>query len=250
MKPILQMLIAFTLIVGVGAVIVTRSNSQQQQVESLVHDNDSNTIRGKVKRAKEKGRKVVNIPSPIPLYAEVDSLDEALSQTMAVVAMPIEKKSMLLDPETIVTFYRLRVIETLSQNILPDCCAPKSIPSELPSLNMGEIYLQVGGGSVTIDDVMVAEKEEFGGLRLSQQYLIFLSQNPSLSIAMVRLGAGGIFKVNDDSSLEAITPSIGSGKERSLNSVKSPLQRDLENLHGNSLRQLKANIKGVRLRQN
>jgi hypothetical protein len=113
----------------------------------------------------------------------------------------------------------------------------------LPALNSNETYLQVGGGAITIDDVTVHNEEEFGGLQLSQQYLFFLSQDASQSVSMVQLGKDGIFKVNEDGGLENIASSKGGAKEQSLRRVKSALEQDMERLQGNSLTQLKANIK-------
>jgi len=169
-------------------------------------------------------------------------LDEALSITRAVVAMPIEKTTVLLDPESIVTFYRLKIADSLSRGNPSNCCDRKSLPSELPALNSDETYLQVGGGAITIDGVTVHREEEFGGLQLSQQYLFFLSQDASKTVSMVQLGEVGIFKVNEDGGLENIASSKGA-KEQSLRRVKSVLEQDLERLHGNSLTQLKAYIK-------
>jgi len=170
-------------------------------------------------------------------------LDEALSQTTSVVATPIEKTTVLLDPESIVTFYRLKIADSLSRGIPSRCCDRKSLPSELPALNSDETYLQVGGGAITIDGVTVHREEEFGGLQLSQQYLFFLSQDASQTVSMVQLGKDGIFKITEDGGLENVASSKGGDKEQSLRRVKSALEQDLERLHGNSLTQLKANIK-------
>jgi hypothetical protein len=87
------------------------------------------------------------------------------------------------------------------------------------------------------------DEEEFGGLQLFQQYLFFLSRDASQSVSMVQLGKDGIFKVTEDGGLENIASSKGDAKEQSLRRVKSAIEQDLERLHGNSLTQLKANLK-------
>ncbi len=238
MKYILWALAACCIFVG-GAAVVSGSNRSS----SRRSQNHPITLSQIVQRAKESGRKNVYLPATIPFYAEVDSLDEALSQTTSVVATPIEKTTVLLDPESIVTFYRLKIADSLSRGIPSRCCDRKSLPSELPALNSDETYLQVGGGAITIDGVTVHREEEFGGLQLSQQYLFFLSQDASQTVSMVQLGKDGIFKITEDGGLENVASSKGGDKEQSLRRVKSALEQDLERLHGNSLTQLKANIK-------
>jgi hypothetical protein len=238
MKYKLWALAACCIFVG-GAAVVSgsnRSSSRQSQNHPI-------TLSQIVQRAKDSGKKNVYLPAPIPFYAEVDSLDEALSGTTAVVATPIEKTTVLLASESIVTFYRLKIADSLSRGGPSRCCDRKPLPIELPALNSNETYLQVGGGSITIDDVRVHREEEFGGLQLSQQYLFFLSQDASQAVSMVQLGMDGIFKVNEDGGLENIASSKGGATEQSHRRVKSPLEQDLERLHENSLTQLKASIK-------
>jgi len=213
-------------------------NSRQPQTQ-----NQPFTLSEKIQRAKKSGRNKVYIPSPIPFYAELDSLDEALSKTTTVVATPIEKKTVILDPESIVTYYRLKIADSLSQGVPSKCCDHKSLPRELSATNSDETYLELGGGTLIIDGVTVIEEEEFGGLQLYQQYLFFLSQNTSQTLGMVQLGKDGIFKVTEDGGLETIASSKDSAKEQSIHKVKSAIEQDLERLHGNSLTQLKANIK-------
>jgi hypothetical protein len=238
MKYILWALAACCIFVG-GAAVVSGSNRSSNRLPQ----NHPITLSQRVQRAKESGRKNVYLPAPIPFYAEVDSLDEAISKTTLVAATPIEKTTVLLDPESIVTFYRLKIADSLSPGIPSKIWLRKSLPSELPALNSNETYLQVGGGAITIDDVTIHEEEEFGGLQLSQQYLFFLSQDPSRTVSMVQLGKDGIFKVTEDGGLENIASSKGDAKDQSLRRVKSAIEQDLERLHGNSLIQLKANIK-------
>ena len=230
MKYILWALAACCIFVG-GAAVVSgsnRSGSRQPQ-------NHPTTLSQIVQRAKESGRKIVYLSATIPFYTDVDSLDEALSITTAVVATPIEKTTVLLASESIVTFYRLKIADSLSRGGPSRCCDNKPLPNELPALNSDETYLQVGGGAITIDDVTVHREEEFGGLQLSQQYLFFLSRDASQTVSMVQLGKDGIFKVNEDGGLENIASSKGGAKEQSLRRVKSAVEQDLERLHGNSL---------------
>lgn len=163
MKYTLCALIVCCIFVSRAAIVsrASRLNSQQPQNHPI-------TLSERVQKAKESGRKNVYLSAPIPFYAEVDSLDEALTKTTAVVATPIKKTTVLLAPESIVTFYRLKIADSLSRGYPSDCCNRKSLPSELPALNSDETYLQVGGGAIAIDDVTVHIEEEFGGLKLFQ----------------------------------------------------------------------------------
>jgi hypothetical protein len=150
MKYILWARAACCIFVGVAAVV-----SGSNKSSSRLPQNHPITLNQIVQRAKESGRKNVYLPAPIPFYAEFDSLDEALSKTTLMVETPIEKTTVLLAPESIVTFYRLKIADSLSPGIPSKIWYRKSLPSELPALDSNETYLQVGGGAITIDDVTV-----------------------------------------------------------------------------------------------
>src|SRR5262245_41002825 len=183
MKYILWALAACCIFVC-GAAVVCGSNRSS----SRLPQNHPITLNQIVQRAKESGRKNVYLLVSISFYAEVDSLDEVLSKTTLVAATPIEKTTVLLDPESIVTFYRLIIADSLSQGIPSKIWQGKSLPSELPVLNSNETYLQVNSDAITIDSVTVHREEEFNELQLSQQYLFFLSRDASQTVSMVQLG--------------------------------------------------------------
>lgn len=111
-------------------------------------------------------------------YVEEISLKDVLEQSVSVIAMVGEKRNRLLDSHTVGTFYRLKVLEELSRPNDQSCCIQNETgyPKDLPQLAQNELYLLGVGGTVTIDEVEVTVKEDFGELQAGEKYLFFLTE--------------------------------------------------------------------------
>src|SRR2546425_1774503 len=207
---------------------------REQQVPSNKQKtwDDPTTLHARVKKEKDKGLQKVTFPAPLIEYPEVD-LATALAETSVVIADVIDKRSRLIDQNTIGTFYRLRIVETLAKASSPVCCNPKDeeFPNDLPTLADGETYMVGIGGTVMLDDVDVTVEEDFKELSAGRQYLLFITATPSGKFSLVRLGPKGMFLVKPNGQLE-------SAVDKSYK-----LRRDIEQLFNNSLIRLKGSIK-------
>ncbi|HEX6045634.1 MAG TPA: hypothetical protein VFZ22_14170 [Pyrinomonadaceae bacterium] len=202
-------------------------NSRQAEKQSF----DRTSLEGRVRKEKEKGAKSVTFSAPLVEYADGISLDDALSATVVVAAVT-EKHSRQLDSHTIGTFYRLSILETLSEATPQACCLPKdeALPADLPPLSPDETYFLGIGGTITLDGIEVTVKEDFGTLMPGDRYLMFLPRSASGKLSTSAIGPSGVFRINGGGRLESI------GKQHRLG-------RDLEERYQNSLTQLKDKIK-------
>lgn len=213
----------------------TSSNYQQGQRYGTIRQQareDPTSLRARLKKAKPNASNEVIFGAPEPILADVSSLDEALANYSVIVAIPIDAMSIQTDPRNIVTYYKFRVLEKLSQKHLPLTGVPENLPSELPSLKDNEIYVLEGGGSVVIDGIKVTQKSLYG-YSLSEKYLLFTSKNSSETVAMVSLGKYGVFRIsaNDDDTLQPIATEV------------TPVARDMKERHANKISRLKIALK-------
>jgi hypothetical protein len=226
--------ICLVIVVGISTLIgslkaLSQANKGQQW-------KDPTSLRARVEKEKAKGLRKVVFPAPIVEYADNISLETAIAETTIVVADVLDKQSRLLDPGTIATFYRLRVIETLSEPISSKCCNPtdNEFPKDLPVLGENEMYFVGMGGTIHLEDVEVTVKEDFEELQVNRRYLLFLSTTQSGMFSVGKVGPRGVFTVAGDGHLDSALKRFRLGRE-------------LETKFGNSLSRLKGEI--VRLRK-
>ncbi len=207
--------------------------TQKQEAEASGEDVLFNTtLLGRARKAKAKGINKVAFPGPhgIPMY--VRNWDEVLSNFSIIVAEPVSKTSVLLDPHHIATFYKVKVIENLLRKDRDGCCgAPTGVPGGLPAPGENEMYVVLNGGTVTLDGVEVSQTGLFSSVQMSEPYLLFLSSGASGQVGSIPLGHRGIFKVGADGRLEAI--------DGGPNNIKTYL----DNLYGSSLGELRSGLK-------
>lgn len=117
-------------IVGTPTSVFLQTAPGSPQAETKPFDRTS--LEARVRKEKAKGVRSVTFPAPLVVYAEGISLDDAVSQTTVVIAGVTEKHSRQVDSHTIGTFYRLSILETLSQATPRSCCLPKDedLPGE------------------------------------------------------------------------------------------------------------------------
>lgn len=222
--------ICLVTVVTVGSLIWSRP-SASQTANQREQWKDPTTLRARVEKEKAKGNRRVEFPAPEVEYAEETGLEEAIAKTTVIVADVLDKHGRQVDPRNIYTFYRLGVIETLSQPTNPLCCNPKeeNFPTDLPPLGPNEIYFAGVGGTITLDDVELTVTEDYRELRPNGRYLLFLSTTESGKFSIGKLGPRGVFKVNGDGSLESHLRRLKFGRE-------------LESKAGNSLSGLRSEI--------
>jgi hypothetical protein len=231
MKIPLVLAVGLTLLAAT-AIWQSQSNSQavpQNQALNQKEQEDPTALRSRLKKAKPNENNEVILPSPMPLLADVGSLDQALANYSVVVAQLIDSTSLQVDSRNIMTYHKFRLLETLSQKHSALAGVPEKLPAELSPLKHNEIYVLDGGGTVLIDGVKVTQKPAYEYAK-SRKYLLFISKNSAETIAMVSLGQYGVFRVrdDDDDTVEGIAEDV------------SLLKRDLENRQANKVSRLRA----------
>lgn len=132
-------------------------------------------------------------------FAAVSSLDEAFSRYTVLVAQPVLTRSYVIDDLSVVTWTKMSVSETLSQKPIYQCsnCDPLSLPdppADLLPLNSNEILVYRAGGTVVVDGVtFTVDVEQFPPFNLGQNYLLFLNEDTSKSVATAEMGPLGTF---------------------------------------------------------
>jgi hypothetical protein len=169
MKTTLGLMALLGLVIG-G--IAFTSKQKQQNAESPNGQDDRGTIAWHVRQAKAKGETRIRVPAFIGEMAEVPSLDYAIEHFRVVSAHPVEKFTHIGSPWTLVTWYKLRVLDTLSSGTLnaehcPGC--ETVIPNELLPVDPDEILVPQPGGILTVDGVTIVQ---LGGPLLDSSPLV------------------------------------------------------------------------------
>jgi hypothetical protein len=214
----------------VVSVAYTRRRTQPPQAAS---PSTGNSIQARAARARAEGKTEVVISAPDIEYtgssASTD-LDKALSYYTAVVAQPVKAQSYIADNgEDIITWYRFKVAEVLSERTKPACpaCPVPTPPEEFSQVKKNEFVLAKIGGTVTADGIKVTMTEpSFPDFESGKKYLLFISQYPS-GVATLGIGPKGVFTVDDV------------GEIKGVNDVPHAVKRDIEERYNHSLLSLK-----------
>jgi hypothetical protein len=132
-------------------------------------------------------------------FASVASLDEAFARYTVLVAQPTLNRSYVVDDISVVTWSKMTVSETLSQKPVYQCsgCDPVVMPdppADLLPLNSNEILIYRAGGNAVVDGVTFTfEVEQFPDFNVGQNYLLFLNEDTSKSVATADIGSMGTF---------------------------------------------------------
>lgn len=202
-KIVVGFLILVLALLGIGK---AWSNYQDKK-ESSVRD-----IRIKVQSAKARGEKQLQLPTPIPFYAGVRDLDDALGHYSTVIAYPTLKHSQLnSDSTALETWYKFKVTDFLSQPEKPHVCGSckqaANIPPEVLPVNEDELIVKRGGGSLDIDGVRVyVQDASFPDYEIGQRYFLFLIVDLNSRMASVELGPQGVSFLNSNGKLDPVGP--------------------------------------------
>ncbi len=187
-------------------------------------------------KAKAEGKSEVIIRAPIYRPAGASTLDEALLYNTAVIATPVDKTSYIRSPDDIITWYKFKVIEYLNRKPAiecPTCPAPLTPPEGMSPLQEDEILIPRPSGSVEIDGVRVTSVESgFPPFMRSKKYLLFVRLDSSGRVGMLRMGAYGVFTVEEN------------GDIRFINDKGHPFKHEIENTGSDAVEKLKAKING------
>lgn len=189
-----------------GGVVVQQLRSKRNVDEVLL----KGRIRLAAETAKEKNQSEITIDAPIPYYAGVRDLDEALAKYSTVIARLVSRHSFISsDTKEITTWYKFEVTDFLSQPRAMSCnsCpSAKSMPSEITPNKENEILLVRNVGTVVEDGVRVNSVERaFPDFQLNKQYLLFISIDLQTRIASIELGPAGVSIIEPEGQISSVS---------------------------------------------
>ena len=164
-----------------------------------------------VEDAKSKGKKHVQLPARIPIYASVSSLDEALANYSTVIVRPFARHSQIgLSSKDVETWYRLEVVDYLSQpnriSACSSCVPPADIPTELRSIGENELIVVRNVGSVISDGISITTTDlMFPDFQIGREYLLFLSIDRNTGVAEIELGPDGVSVIESSGELKPLS---------------------------------------------
>jgi hypothetical protein len=217
-------------IAGLTSIGVIHSASKRQDAKNPQNDRGG-TYKERLQRAKARGDKKLLSHGVIPLYATVN-LDQALEIYDLVIGEFVSSKSFAIDDGgNIVTWYKFKVHETLSE-AKRRVSKIDSPPAELLPLADDEILIWKTGGTVSLEGMEIEMKDlEFPPFENSKKYLLVLALDPVKRAGTVEVGPSGALLVKSDDTLELAT------KNRPY------FKREIENRYGASVSKLREKLK-------
>lgn len=225
-KKILGVALVIAALTSIG---VIRSASKRQDANPT--DDRIGTYKQRLKRAKERGDKKMLSHGVIPLYAHVE-FDQALEIYDLVIGEFVSSKSFATDDDgNIITWYKFKVHETISQ-------AKRRVskidppPAELLPLASDEILIWKTGGSVEMDGMEVEMQElPFPPFEFSKKYLLILALDPVKQAGALEVGPSGALLVQSDDTLQ---PAVKN---------RTHFKREIVNRYGVSVSKLREKLK-------
>ncbi|HLH03395.1 MAG TPA: hypothetical protein VKX25_11530 [Bryobacteraceae bacterium] len=188
---------------------------------------DRGSIEWYAHEARREGKTHITIPAPIGMYARLSSLDEALSTQEAFIGTPIASFTQVFERNRIVTWYKLRVLESLVRHPNPEVAAI-ALPQSLEPVLQSEMVIFTVQGTVSIDGVRVTMFDrDCRLLDPGRKYVFFVSPDSSGRFAWLRAGPNAVFAINPQGKLEPLV------------NTRDAMQLDLAALTGNSLDRLR-----------
>lgn len=233
---ILAVVVLVITVIGIRTASQNQSNRQLKDLEEK-EKRESLTILESVELAKIKGKKQVTAPSFETLWPGAQSpeeLETLLPQYSIILAEVVDEFGYLRDPEIaggmIMSWYRFRTIDVISQAPPRQSFVKRQIPDRLRQLKDDEFLIAADGGVAILDGVEVTQHDAtIPRFKKSQKYLLLLSLNPATRIAELALGPQSILPVNADHSFDKrMNPHM--------------LQQTIVKFHNGSMDQLKRNI--------
>ncbi len=144
-------------------------------------------------------------------YNQPDSWDQVLSTYSFVVVEVISSRSYATAANyDIDTWYKLKVIETLSQKDVMACDACPTFPvapDYMLPLQANEILVSKAGGTLDYNGVtLISESTDFPDFLTSQRYLLILKLNASSRVGDIEIGPAGVYKINSAGIMEPLHP--------------------------------------------
>jgi hypothetical protein len=176
-------------------------------------------LRWYANETKKQNKRNVSVPPWHPIYVE-PNLDEVAKRFTVMVVEPVTKHVYEnADGNRLLTWNKLRIVETISSPAEAITDTSQVPPNELLPLNRGEIFVQTSGGTKLIDDIEVSQPGPH--LKESKRYLIYVLLNPS-GVGILAHGETGISEVRETGQLVPFKKGFEQGD--SLEDLKTKLQ--------------------------
>ena len=216
-------------IAALTSVGVIRSASKRQ--DAIPQKDRVGSYKERLQRAKARGDRKMLSGGVIPLYAHV-GFDQALEIYDLVIGEFVSSKSFATDDNgTILTWYKFKVHETLSQ-ARRRVSKIDSPPAELLPLASDEILIWQTGGTVEIDGMEIEMQNlEFPPFENSKKYLLVLALDPAKQAGTVEVGPSGALLVQIDDTLEPAAKN------------RTHFKREIDNRYGASVSKLREKLK-------
>ena len=180
------------------------NSNEPELLSAKVEQAEYGSLKWHIQQAEARGEKEF-VTGVLGCGMGVSTLNEALSNYSVVVLQLIEKRT-YAENHGLHTWYKFRVLETLSHKPLPHYSRWSSyvpLPSDLP-VGADELLMQGGDGSIVIDGIMVIQHSNSPDYLPSKQYLLFVELDSSRRLAVVPWSDEiGIFTVDADGVVKA-----------------------------------------------
>jgi ligand-binding SRPBCC domain-containing protein len=205
------------------------NSSEAKQLTAKDEQAEYGSLKWHIHQVKARGEKEF-VTGVLGCGMEVSTLNEALSNYSVVVAQLIEKRT-YAEKHGLHTWYKFRVLETLSHRPLPHYSQWSSYvnpPSDLLPVGADELLMQGADGSMVIDEVTVIQRSNSPDYLPTKRYLLFVELDSSRRLATVPWPDEiGIFTVDAD------------GKVKATDNLSYDLKDQMGKLFGNSVGRLK-----------
>lgn len=229
-KKVILMLILATAGLCVFAIAAISSFSLNDVQEKI----KPNSLRWYASKAKKEGTKRVVVPAPFVEYMGGDEPpDSVLPHLTVVTAQLVDGHTIISGDDTILTWQKFKILETISAGTLCEVCPNISPPAHMLPLDEDEILIPVYQGTTYIDDVAVTmQTPGLPPFSENVQYLLMLVKTPS-GTANLYVGPIGVFTIDSEGTIE------------SINNLPHPMKDVIEHRMGKSLKRFKRHLKEI-----
>ena len=245
MKNKLALLCLLTIALVSLGVGVTKSTVMRARLALLQGTADPGTLNWYALQAQAQGAQQYTFPAGVYEYAQPETWADVLAGNSFIIVEPIEARSYAeADDKGIETWYRFRLVETLS--VKPISRALRQPPGDMLPPQSDEILLPRHGGSLNRNGVtLTAVDGQFPQFLISQppqRYLLILDYAQASRLGYVALGPLGVYRLNSTGIMTSIT----ADNPYIVNKVpeNNPYYQDIANRYNNSVDQLRAALQG------
>lgn len=224
-------MLALILLVAVGVFSIKSAAIKAKRAPQITAE--QGTLAWYAQQAQAQGATGYQFNAGEVEYSQPNGWDDVLTNYSLVRGQFLTAKSYpALQNRSIITWYKFRIDETLSQKPILSCAGCPSIPTppaEMLPIQANEVLVSKLGGTLDYNGVtLVARETSFPDFLFSTNYLLILQLDTSSRVGKLDLGPVGAYKVNSSGIMQVINPEM------------NVYGNDLTNRYANSINQLRA----------